>query len=33
MIRVVVVDFQVVLNRGDEFIDTVEHAPADGLIG
>jgi len=31
--RVVVVDPQVVLDIGDELVDTVEHATADGLVG
>ena len=30
---VVVVGFQVVLNRGDELIHAVKHAAADGLVG
>lgn len=25
--------FQVVLNRGDEVVHAVEHAPADGFVG
>ncbi len=31
--RVSVVGFQVVLDGGDEFVDAVEHAPPDGLVG
>ena len=31
--RVIVVDFQVVLDRGNEVIHAVEHAAADGLVG
>src|ERR1700712_385474 len=30
--RVVVVGFQVVLDGGDEFVDAVKHAAADGLV-
>jgi hypothetical protein len=33
MVRVVVVYFQVVLDRGDEVVHAVEYASADGLVG